>query len=114
MPRIARLAALIVLNVSACAPARTDVIPAAAPARGPNGVIVTIRPMTATSNAVLAVLNEGTAVRTGRLEAETEFIIREDGGRTISVVQTDADGLKAGERVALTGGARTRIAHTPG
>jgi outer membrane lipoprotein SlyB len=43
-----------------------------------------------------------------------ELIIRDDGGRTISVVQTDADGFKPGERVALTGGARTRIARLPG
>jgi outer membrane lipoprotein SlyB len=117
MPRIARLAAVIVLSLSACAPARTDVASAAAPAatgRGPGGVIVTIRPMTATSDAILVALNEGGAARSGRSGAAMEFIIREDGGRTISVVQTDPDGFRPGEHVALTGGPRTRIARLPG
>ncbi len=39
-----------------------------------------------------------------------EFIIREDNGQTISVVQTNEDQFRPGERVALTRGARTRIA----
>lgn len=39
-----------------------------------------------------------------------EFIIREDNGHTISVVQTNEDQFRPGERVVLTRGARTRIA----
>lgn len=39
-----------------------------------------------------------------------EFIIREDNGQTISVVQTNEENLRPGERVVLTRGARTRIA----
>lgn len=39
-----------------------------------------------------------------------EFIIREDNGQTISVVQTNEDQFRPGERVVLTRGARTRIA----
>lgn len=109
-----RFAVLMVLSASACAPARTDVVHATAPAspsRGPDGgVIVTMRPVKAASDAILAALNEGGAARAGRSGAAVEFIIRDDSGRTISVVQTGADGFKPGERVALTGGARTRIA----
>ena len=39
-----------------------------------------------------------------------EFIIREDDGQTISVVQSNELGFQPGERVVLTRGARTRIA----
>jgi outer membrane lipoprotein SlyB len=39
-----------------------------------------------------------------------EFIIREDSGNTISVVQTDELNFAIGQRVVLTRGARTRIA----
>jgi len=39
-----------------------------------------------------------------------EFIIREDDGNTLSVVQTDELHFKPGDRVVLTRGARTRIA----
>jgi outer membrane lipoprotein SlyB len=41
--------------------------------------------------------------------AATEFIVREDSGATISVVQANDDGLRTGDRVAVTQGARTRI-----
>jgi outer membrane lipoprotein SlyB len=109
---------VLLLGVAACAPAGTDVVHATAPA-GPSrgadgGVIVTMRPVTAASDAILVALNEGGAARTGRSGTAMELIIRDDGGRTISVVQTDADGFKPGERVVLTGGARTRIARLPG
>jgi outer membrane lipoprotein SlyB len=40
-----------------------------------------------------------------------EFIIREDDGQTISVVQTNEDGFRPGDRVVLTRGARTRLQH---
>ena len=44
-----------------------------------------------------------------------EFIIREDDGQTISVVQTNEEQFSPGERVVLTRGARTRIARaSPG
>ncbi|ODU57063.1 MAG: hypothetical protein ABS99_05255 [Acetobacteraceae bacterium SCN 69-10] len=39
-----------------------------------------------------------------------EFIIREDSGQTVSVVQTNEEQFREGDRVALTRGARTRIA----
>ncbi|MCX7382842.1 MAG: glycine zipper 2TM domain-containing protein [Alphaproteobacteria bacterium] len=52
-------------------------------------------------NAVEGAASTGTAV---------EFIIREDTGHTISVVQTNEEQFRPGERVVLTRGARTRIA----
>ena len=39
-----------------------------------------------------------------------EFVVREDNGQTIAVVQTNELGFQPGERVVLTRGARTRIA----
>jgi outer membrane lipoprotein SlyB len=38
-----------------------------------------------------------------------EFIVREDDGVTISVVQADAGGLRPGERVVVSSGAHTRL-----
>ncbi len=43
-----------------------------------------------------------------------EFIIRQDNGQTISVVQTDEENFRPGDRVVLTFGARTRISHAAG
>lgn len=51
-------------------------------------------------SAVEGTASSGTAV---------EFIIREDTGQSISVVQTNEEQLRPGERVVLTRGARTRI-----
>lgn len=43
-----------------------------------------------------------------------EFIIREDDGQTVSVVQTNEERFQPGERVVLTRGARTRIGRVVG
>ena len=43
-----------------------------------------------------------------------EFIIREDSGQTVSVVQTNEEGFQPNERVVLTRGARTRIGRVAG
>lgn len=51
-------------------------------------------------NAIETSANSGYAV---------EFIIREDTGQTISVVQTNEEGFRPGERVVLSRGARTRL-----
>ena len=53
----------------------------------------------------------GTAVEQGvSTGSAVEFIIREDNGQTISLVQTNEEQFRPGERVVLTRGARTRIA----
>jgi len=44
----------------------------------------------------------------------TEFIIQEDGGGTIAVVQTNEERFVPGERVLLIRGDRTRIARAGG
>lgn len=41
--------------------------------------------------------------------AATEFIIREDDGQTISVVQSNEQHLRTGERVMIIRGAETRL-----
>lgn len=51
-------------------------------------------------NAIEKGVSSGTAV---------EFIIRGDDGRTISVVQTNENNFRPGERVMLTYGATTRL-----
>ncbi len=50
-------------------------------------------------------INRGTA---------TEFILREDSGATISVVQTNEDRFAIGERVMIIRGDRTRLARPGG
>ncbi|GIX10988.1 hypothetical protein [Elioraea sp.] len=56
----------------------------------------------------------GTIVAIRRIGAAraAEFVVREDTGATIVVVQPDSDGLAVGERVALMAESRTRIART--
>ncbi len=57
----------------------------------------------------------GTAVESSAGQGNAvEFVIREDSGQTIAVVQTNEENFRIGERVMLTRGARTRIARTGG
>ena len=57
----------------------------------------------------------GTAVESSVTTGQAvEFIIRQDNGQTISVVQTNEEGFRPNERVVLTRGARTRIARVAG
>ncbi|MCC7426608.1 MAG: glycine zipper 2TM domain-containing protein [Alphaproteobacteria bacterium] len=57
----------------------------------------------------------GTAVERGVTQGiATEFIIREDGGQTIAVVQTNEQQLQPGERVVLLQGRELRIARAAG
>jgi len=56
-------------------------------------------------NAIEGGMSQGNAV---------EFIIREDSGQTISVVQTNEENFRPGDRVILTRGARTRIGRAGG
>lgn len=57
----------------------------------------------------------GTAVENSASSGNAvEFIIREDSGNTIAVVQTNEENFRPGDRVILTRGARTRIARAAG
>jgi outer membrane lipoprotein SlyB len=89
----------------------------APPQAGRNGTIVAVRPAVfaplLAANVSLSILRAiGTTADFARSDcsgADTEFIIREDSGGTISVVQEDAERLHTGERVAVTGGTVTRV-----
>ena len=57
----------------------------------------------------------GSAIENGASQSQAvEFIIREDSGQTISVVQTNEEDFRPGDRVILSRGARTRIGHAAG
>jgi outer membrane lipoprotein SlyB len=114
MTRLA-LALTALLGVSACAPGGAN---SPAPGaiggagRASYGVIVSCRPIEAAAGgdvrgAILGAV--GGAAGQGASEAAFEFIIREDNGQTLSVVQTNAAGLRPGERVVLSMGTRTRL-----
>jgi outer membrane lipoprotein SlyB len=109
------VALLAVLVLSGCArpPQRAaQIAPSPAPAVA-TGVIAAMRPLAAptadTARAILAAIGMGGAAAVSRPADETEFVVSEDGGRTVSIVQPNDAGLHPGERVALTPGARTRI-----
>ena len=132
----ATVALAVLLEVSACAPADRPApytaaeLARAAPAN--YGVVVTIRPVpvhgesTGASTGSVADSGVGVGVATGGDVRDTilgamgtaagpgadpafEFILREDTGQTISVVQANEEGLRPGERVVLSMGARTRL-----
>ena len=111
----------IVGLLAACAPtnpAPTNPAPTGTntvqPAKLSNGVIVSIRPITVSGavHANVAVAFGGPMA--GGIEGPpaagaVEFIIREDAGDTISVVQANDDNFRPGERVGLTDGPHARI-----
>ena len=52
----------------------------------------------------------GTVIENGANQRQAvEFIIQEDSGQTISVVQSNEENFRPGDRVVLTRGARTRL-----
>lgn len=57
----------------------------------------------------------GSAVERGLTQGTaTEFIVRQDGGGDIAVVQTNEEGLQVGDRVMVTRGDRVRLSRAPG
>jgi len=68
----------------------------------------------AIGGAIIGGLAGTMAERSATTGEAMEFIIREDDGQTISVVQTNEERFQAGERVVLTRGARTRIGRVAG
>ncbi len=106
--RVARICALLWLALLAgCAAPQPAPAPVAARSDAPgHGVVVAIREVRPPAGAqVLGLVGAG-PVRSGAVEV----IVRADGGRTLSVVQAGADGLRPGQRVTLSGGVRTAIA----
>jgi len=113
------------LRSLAVAAALAACTPASPPNTGPDtsrteavsyGVIASMRPVAAPAgnqvrNNILVAIGFSDAAAPG---PAVEFIIRDDGGNAVSVVQTNDDNFRPGERVVLTHGARTRIARAPG
>jgi outer membrane lipoprotein SlyB len=78
------------------------------------GVIVSRRPIEAAAGgamrgSILGALGSGPSA-SGAPAALSEFIIRQDNGQTVSIVQADTGGLRPGERVVLSLGPRTLLA----
>ena len=106
--------AAVLLGVAACAPTGTTGTGAEA-ARRENmgyGTIVAMRPVTVQGQELLLRIVAGTAGPA--VDTAVEFIIREADGQIISVVQSNQENFRPGERVLLTRGNRTRIARVPG
>jgi outer membrane lipoprotein SlyB len=119
--RIAAVAApWAVIGLVGCAPAHTlplSPVPVASSAPDPGGdsgygVIVTERPIQSgldgsrdIRSVIMATLGNVTP-GTAASPPTTEFIVREDGGRTISVVQGNPQQLRPGDRVVIEYGAR--------
>jgi outer membrane lipoprotein SlyB len=114
---IVPLAVLLGLLASLSACATPAARPAGKEARQPSatyGVIVSRRPIEAPADgamraSILGALGSGLPA-SGVPAALSEFIIRQDNGQTVSVVQADTGDLKPGERVVLSLGPRTRLA----
>jgi len=112
------LALIALLGVSACAPGTTSsAYPdgSGAAKRVSYGVVVSRRPIEAVGErsggdvrgAILGAVGVPTGEEPGT--PAFEFIVREDGGQTVSVVQTNEAELRPGERVVLSMGTRTRL-----
>jgi outer membrane lipoprotein SlyB len=120
MTRAGRVVWLALLGVAGCARAvSTTATPAAAitrPATSSEGVILSLRAVTVRSDqsawrvALLADASGATTPIANDNGALTEFIVRIDGGSTISVVQTNETGFRAGDRVVVLHDGRTHLA----
>jgi outer membrane lipoprotein SlyB len=104
------LALISVLAAAACAP--TNNAPAATDIGSQTlgyGVIVSMRPITvsAETHANLVGMLGGSPAASPA--PAIEFIVREDSGSAISVVQVNQENFRPGDRVGLARGARTGI-----
>jgi outer membrane lipoprotein SlyB len=122
--RAAAAAAVLATLLAACTPRGVQTgaaSPAAAgaPRLGAGiGRIVSIRPVAAQPAAgtgdiranVLAALGGGAARTPGGRGQSFEFIVRQDNGETVSVVQTNDGDFRPGQLVVLQQGSRTRLA----
>lgn len=112
--RVAGLAALCGL-LAACGDHAAPPAPLAQPLAGGHGqygTVIAIRPIAATAarHPVLAALGS----RSANAAAASEFVLRDDIGRTVSVVQDSRAGLRVGDAVQLIGQGHTRLVRWPG
>lgn len=108
--------AVCLASVGGCTPARGPAPLAGArvaPAGGADGVIVAERPLRPGTagigdmrTMILATLGDTALPATA---AATEFVVREDSGRMISVVQDNPERLRPGERVTIRLVPRARL-----
>jgi len=104
----------ILLALAACTPVAPPA--PASPAATAQGVIVSLRPSPAPGGGDVRANILGAIGATGPAPhgtAATEFIIRQDDGQTISVVQPNTANLRPGDHVRLTHTPQTHIAPTP-
>jgi hypothetical protein len=115
-----RAAAVGLLAVVGCAnhaAAPPPAPPAAAAAADDSAVVVAVRPVAALRSGdvrSLVIGALGAAPRGGdsgavAADAAVEVILSEPDGRTVSLVQTGAQGLRAGDRVLMRVGTRTSV-----
>lgn len=104
-PRGSVLPICFLLAVAACAGPRPRPVAVSPPANVSYGTILVARQAEA-APGVLAALGEAGAAD----DPAVEFIVREDDGQVVSVVQPGGSRLAPGERVMIVHGAETRIA----
>ena len=122
----AAVAATALLGAAACTPTET-VSPAAEISRNQTvtyGVIVSMRPTVVPPDTLASILRAVDVVGTSAAQAATmvtpaatgatmEFIVREDTGNTVSVVQANDDNLRPGDHVILRRSAHIRVVRAP-
>ena len=120
MTRAGRLALLTLIGVAGCARAvsttATPAAPIARPATSSEGTILSLRAVATRSDqaawrvALLADAGGAATPVANDNGSLTEFIVRVDGGATISVVQTNEAGFRTGDRVVVLHDGRTHLA----
>jgi outer membrane lipoprotein SlyB len=108
----------IVGLLAACAPTNPAPTDTVQPPNLGYGVIVSIRAITVSGAAHANVAVAFGGPMAGGIEGAptspaVEFIVRKDSGDTISVVQSNDENFRPGERVGLTDGPHTRVARPP-
>jgi outer membrane lipoprotein SlyB len=120
VPRIVRVVCAVStlaspFGLAACAPGPADRTEHTADlGHISRGVIVSVRnaqPRADMQNRILVAINSAT--NSPDPVNGVEFIVRQNDGRTLSVVQSNPENLQPGDQVTLSRGARTRIARLP-
>jgi outer membrane lipoprotein SlyB len=62
-----------------------------------------------TGASILAAIGVGVPAGGAAVAGEAEFVIRADGGRTLSIMQANDRNFRPGQRVALRGGPRMQV-----
>jgi hypothetical protein len=104
-----QLFTMMAAALTACAPANSPKVPAQS-ASFVAGRVLLLRPVnpTATEGLLQAAMFEQAGGP--RQDAPVEFIVRTDDGATLSIVQDNGLGLRAGDRVVILRGDHARLA----